>query len=498
MSDVTFQHPEYVKNLPLWEQVDDVCKGQKSVKDKKEVYLPRNNPQDHSQEAKGFYDSYLKRAVFYGVTGKTLGSLVGAAFAKDPNFKCPAELEHLKRNANGAGLSLYQLSQSTLRHTLKHYRSALYVDFPDVAPSRNRAEEKAKQAYPMIHLLSAKVVINWDTITVGNQTKLNLVVIAESVSERGKDGFSIETKQQYRVLRLEDAGLGEFVYTIEIYTKSDQGIWTGQGRKIPTDYNGDVWSYIPFTFVGAVDNSAQIENSPLLELADLNLAHYRDSADFQESVYYMGHPQYYASGMDWNWFDEAQKRGVYIGAKVMLPLPQGGTLGIAQAQPNTLSREAMKDKWQQMKEMGARLVEKGSANKTATEADNDDAVQHSVLSLCVVNVNEAVNMALRWCTKFVMSNHDLKPDVLTYVIAQDFNKQKYSVERSRLILEMVQGELLPPEVLYHYEQTGTFPEDKWENIEKKIEEYRMSKPLGGYQPYQGVGDGQEGNTASNS
>ncbi|WP_120755319.1 DUF4055 domain-containing protein, partial [Acinetobacter baumannii] len=83
----------------------------------------------------------------------------------------------------------------------------------------------------------------------------------------------------------------------------------------------------------------------LLALANLNLAHYRDSADFQESVFYMGQPQYYVSGVNWQWFDEAKARGIYVGAKVLLPLPENGKLGIEQANPNTLSREAMKDKW---------------------------------------------------------------------------------------------------------------------------------------------------------
>ncbi|WP_323481115.1 hypothetical protein, partial [Acinetobacter baumannii] len=36
----------------------------------------------------------------------------GAAFATDPSFKFPPELAHLERNANGAGLSTYQLAQN--------------------------------------------------------------------------------------------------------------------------------------------------------------------------------------------------------------------------------------------------------------------------------------------------------------------------------------------------------------------------------------------------
>lgn len=77
----------------------------------------------------------------------------------------------------------------------------------------------------------------------------------------------------------------------------------------------------------------------------------------------MGQPQYYAKGVNWEWYDQAKKRGIYIGAKVLLPLPENGGLGIVQADPNTLAREAMKDKWEKMKEMGARLIEKGSGSK---------------------------------------------------------------------------------------------------------------------------------------
>ncbi|EXS94212.1 hypothetical protein J792_3981 [Acinetobacter baumannii 44895_9] len=50
----------------------------------------------------------------------------------------------------------------------------------------------------------------------------------------------------------------------------------------------------------------------------------------------MGQPQYYVSGVNWQWFDEAKARGIYVGAKVLLPLPENGKIGIEQANPNTL------------------------------------------------------------------------------------------------------------------------------------------------------------------
>jgi len=206
-------------------------------------------------------------------------------------------------------------------------------------------------------------------------------------------------------------------------------------------------------------------------LANLNLAHYRDSADFQESVFYMGQPQYFAKGVTWEWYDQAKKRGIYIGAKVLLPLPENGGLGIVQADPNTLAREAMKDKWEKMKEMGARLIEKGSGSKkTATEANSDDAVQHSVLSLCVVNMNEALSAALRWAAKFVMPNVDvLTKDDLMFEISQEFNKQGYLAELARQLFEAALQGRSSFKSWWEYNQTGMFPKQKYEEELQNVE-----------------------------
>ncbi|MFT4020064.1 MAG: DUF4055 domain-containing protein [Acinetobacter sp.] len=471
MTAVAYKHPKFLDNIELWETLDDVCRGQEAVKRKRERYLPRHNKLDQSPEAKAYYDSYLHRAVFYGVTKTTLSSLIGAAFATDPSFKFPVELDHLNRNANGAGLSIFQLAQASLRHIMKHYRCALYVDFPTVTPSKSVADDKNKNAYPMIHLLSAKAVINWDSIMINNQRKLSLVVIQEVLSERGQDGFELIERVQYRVLRLEDAGHGDYVYTVEVISQTEKNAFASLGKAIPTDYNGQYWDYIPFTFVGAIDNSDEIDTAPLLDLANLNLAHYRDSADFQESVYYMGQPQYYSSGVSWSWYDEAKKRGIYIGAKTIIPLPENGKIGIAQVNANTLAREAMSDKWAQMKELGARLVEPGSASrKTATQSDNDDAVQHSVLSLCAVNISEALNNALGWCAKYAMPDPDqLTNDELNFEISQEFSKQGYLDSLAKQLYEGALQGRNSFKSWWEYNQTGMFPKQTYEEELEAIE-----------------------------
>jgi len=464
MTGITTKHAEYSANIAAWTKLDDVCKGQAAVKAKGKEYLPVPETFEDGDR----YKEYLDRAVFYGVTGKTLKSNIGSAFNKLPDFKRPDDLEYLDRNADGSGRSIYQASQYMLSLMLKHYRCGVYVDYPQVAPSRNRAEDKQKNAFPMIHILKAASVVDWDHIIVGNQKKTSFVKILESVSSRTADGFGRETKEQYRVLRLEDAGMGEFVYTVQIYTQSEKGEWVTGDKYIPTDYHGKTWSYIPFTFCGAVDNTDEIDNAPLLELADLNLAHYKNSADVEESGFVVGQPIISMPDVTTEQYKIAKDEGLTVGSRRGFPTK----IEIVQAKENNLAKQLMTDKWAQMKEMGARLIEVGSANKTATQADNEDSVQHSVLSLAVSNISEALTMALRWCAKFALPDHELGPDGLSYVISQDFNKPKFSEERAKRLYEACVGGNLPWSVWYKYEQTGMFTEEKWGEIEKLIERQR--------------------------
>ncbi len=50
----------------------------------------------------------------------------------------------------------------------------------------------------------------------------------------------------------------------------------------------DYWDEIPFTFVGAQNNDPTIDDSPLAALVEINHGHYRNSADYEDSVWFCG------------------------------------------------------------------------------------------------------------------------------------------------------------------------------------------------------------------
>jgi hypothetical protein len=441
MPDVKFTRPEYEAAQSRWRLVRDVCKGSETIKKAGTLYLPQPSAQDESKENKERYVAYQARAVFYGATGFTKNSLVGAVFRTWPTLTVPSAMEYVNKDVDGQGVSIYQQSQSVIGHLLEVGRHGLLVDYPSVESGAvSVADSVASGIRPTIASYTAECVINWKTRKVGGQYLLSLVVLKEVVDEETEDGFGIEPKDQYRVLRLTAEG----IYQQELWVERD-GFTEPTGVKTPLNGSGLPWREIPFTFVGSENNDSSIDGSPLYDMAEINVGHYRNSADYEEASYLVGQPQPWMSGLDEQWRDHLEETGIYLGSRAPWLLPAGGACGMMQAQPNTLAKEAMDAKQAQMVALGARLIEQGSAVKTATQAGNESAAEHSVLSLVVSNVSEAYTRCLGWMAQFMRIAG--KPE---YKLNQDFTQISLDATIMAGLLNAVLGGKLPETDFWQY------------------------------------------------
>ncbi|MDP0908071.1 hypothetical protein Q6322_30065, partial [Klebsiella pneumoniae] len=74
-----------------------------------------------------------------------------------------------------------------------------------------------------------------------------------------------------------------------VWRKSaDAGSFSVDSEYHPKPKGEDFWDEIPFTFVGAQNNDPSIDESPLAALVEINLGHYRNSADYEDSVFLCG------------------------------------------------------------------------------------------------------------------------------------------------------------------------------------------------------------------
>lgn len=396
-NDVSFKRADYIEALERWATVRDVCAGQHRVVSR----LPYINAHDKSQENVERNKSYRERAVFKNATGHTRNGLLGLAFHKDPTLTAPKKLEYLQDNANGSGVSIYQHSQGTLEKVLEAGRHGLYVDYH---------QDQGVGGHSVILSYCAEDIINWRTGMVNGHNVLTLVVLREMLEI--EDGFGFKAVEQYRELALEAEG-----FVCRVWRRSGP---RGGGPLEVTDtfkpegITGRL-KEIPFTFIGAQNNDPSIDESPLYDIAMINLGHFRNSADYEDSVFWCGQAQPWIGGLDETWRDWMEKNGIYVGSRAPMLLPVGSRFEYSQPLPNTLVREAMNDKNQMMIELGARMVVAALAAKTATESRGDQSASTSVLAGCVANVSEAYTRAIMWCGLYMGIT-----DKVAYQVNQEF------------------------------------------------------------------------------
>lgn len=452
MTDVTFIRAEHEAMSPIWGQVDHVCAGEVAIKKAGETYLPKPNPLDKSEANKKRYEQYKLRAVFYGATSRTLEAMVGLVYRRKAQLT--TDVKNIDLDVDGAGVSIFQQSQAVLESVMRGGRHALWVDYPVTEGSQTVADINRQNIKPTILERDAQCVINWRTAVINGRRQLTLVVLSETVQEVTEDGFGLKDVQQYRVLRLEDG------YSVEIWREERKGVWAMVDSYTPTMGNGMAWSEIPFTFVGSKNNDADIDKAPLYDLSVLNIGHYRNSADYEDSVYICGQPQPWMAGLDIEWRDKLLGEGILVGGRTVIPLPKGGAFGIEQAEPNTLAKEAMDQKEKQMAALGARLLSKGEAVKTATEAQGDQESEHSVLSLVAENVSSAYTQALKWAEMFMNKGATYSEQTL-FALNTDFLSAKLDPQMITALIGAFQSGKLPESDLYaKFRQGGLIDPEK--------------------------------------
>lgn len=462
--------------LPDYELIRDCIAGQRAVKKRRDKYLPRPDPDDLSPAGKARYDTYLDRAVFYGATGRTHRGLIGLVFEKDPAIERPERLAIVEADASGNGVPLNQQAQSTLGSVVGLGRAGLFTDYPPTEGRVTAAQANAGNIRPTITRYEPEDIINWRTKTIGAKVQVSLVVLRESYVQED-DGFEAKTATQYRVLRLTG---DKNIYTQEVWR---EGQLFGQVMT-PTDGAGKVWNEIPFEFVGAEDNDPTVDAPPLLDLAELNKAHYRNSADYEESVFLVGQPTPVFAGLTKQWVDDVfttevddghgvkrKVSAVRLGSRAAVPLPAGGSAELLQAQPNSQAFEAMGHKEKQMIALGAKLIESSGTVQTATEVTTDSIMDNSVLGTCARNVSKAYRRCLQWAWRYMTGEIVDNPDVIDYELNTDFASRMLTAADRENIVGMWQKQAITwEEMRWNLKRTGMAYEDDEEAKEQISED----------------------------
>jgi len=446
-------HPEYDDNLPKWQKVDNLVDANVTQ------YL-RNVGKSEKDAARQIerQKEYEDGAVLDNFTLKTLTGLTGSAFLKPVTVDLQSNLEYLAEDVDGVGTTIEQQAKEAVDQDLRKGRFGLLADMPETEGDTTLASMENGSTVPRITRYHAENVINWNYRLQGSAQKLDLVVLTEEVNN-GADKFSRDTELQYRVLALDEGGFYyQQVYDAELEVTDP--IYPRQ--------NGALMSEIPFFFIGVSDNTATVDASPIYPIAELNIGHYRNSADTEENSFVASQAMLilalseHINGEQWR---KENPDGVRIGSRRGLNVGPGGSGSFIQAAESDKAQKLMEMKKKQAVELGAQIIQPG-AQITAETARIQQSVNHSTLSSIAKNVTAAYREALTVCAGFLGSDYDS-----SFKLNQDFYMSTLTAQdRAQWVAEIQQG--ITPRSLYYIKlrEAGEFPDD-WtdEQIASELE-----------------------------
>ena len=445
-----------MKFFPKWQKCRDAIAGEDEIKYKKEKYLPKPSGMD-----KADYKCYIDRAQFFNAGGRTLDGLAGMLNRKPAIITVPEGMEKYLENVDGKGHTIQQFIDMVCKDVLTTNWGSVLVDMPKSTgteesdtseQSQLDFEKKGMYAYMVYYKAEASTKWKWETD--GRTQHLRYVILKEPTVVDSVGEFNTEVKDYYRVLQI-DPETGNYKQTLyneklipieEVEPKSRKGNF----------------KELPFAFMSI---NSEPEEPILSDLINVNLSHYRKSADYENGLHWTGVPTPFERG----WTPETQydEKGhevaptpMKLGGTQFLYFPSGTEqVGYLEFSGSGLSQiaNAMDSDKESMAVLGARIIANQKKGvESAETAKIHNSAENSVLASFANNMSQIFSRLLRiyleWSTGADIKQEDVKVQINTDFDVSTMSAQELTtlvalwqsggIAKSDLFKNLKEGEIL--------------------------------------------------------
>lgn len=432
-------HPDYTYWAPHWETIRDAEVGEIEVKRKGEKYLPRQQTHDVNQ-----YRSYLRRAVFYNMTSRTLNALYGTVFRRVPKVVgLTGKLDTLSKKITKEGMSLHLMTKTVVKEVLAVGRYGMLVD---AAPDGT--------GDPYVACYTAENILDWEMSEINGRWQLSKITLREIYYDREGGHFSqYQYNTRFRVLTLEEDTDGSYVYSQFIYEDTDHKANAPDMERTPDQIvvptvRGEPLDYIPFIIIGPFTNYPDVQKPPMMDIVSLNFAHYMSYAQLEQALFYTGSPIFVVqqeSGTDEGDYQVGPDTVWVLSEKEEAKLLEFNGRGLQHLE------NALRNKEAQIASIGGRMMP-GSA-RGASESDNSLLMQERNEQTLLLNladtVDEGVTQVLMWWADWNNASH-AQIAKISFEVNRDFLIKDAGAREFRAIHQMYADGIIPVEVVYDY------------------------------------------------
>lgn len=379
--------PVYSKFYPKWQKCRDAIAGEEEIKAKRETYLPKPSGMDEED-----YQGYISRAQFFNAGGRTLDGLAGMLNRKPCIVQVPEGMEKYLENVDGKGHSLEQFVDMVCKDVLTTNWGSILIDMPQSKNAVSQADVEKQGLYAYMVYYKAEASTKWRWETQGRKQKLKYVILKEPTEVDGVGEFDSEIKDYWRVLQINKEGN----YQQTLYDDKLQII-----QEIEPKSKLGTFEEIPFEFLSS---NNEPEEPLLSDLINVNLSHYRKSADYENGLHWTGVPTPYERGWtpETKYDDDGNEipaPKMKLGGSQFLYFPQGteqvSYLEFSGSGCSQLANAMLCDE-ERMAILGARIIAQEKKGVEAAEtAKIHNAAENSVLASFANNMSQTFSRLLR-------------------------------------------------------------------------------------------------------
>jgi len=461
---VDSEHPQFTARKPEWKTIRDAIAGGRAIHAAGPDYLPKlyqQSPED--------YADYNGRALWYNATGRTAEGFQGMLTRK-PAVITATGIDEILDDCDLQGNSFQSHVQSIIWELLCPARFGTLIDY----------STEATRSY--VTSYATEDIINWRHKRINGVMALSFVMLHEISSEWSPltgddqpDKYEVPAYHQWRELSLEPFGLGHTAI-VRVFRKKATGKASAAKEEFvmisetELSRRGFRLDFLPFVFHGLEAHRATPSKPILLDLADVNISDFRNSADRENGLHVAGLPTPWAAG-----FTDSNKDTLTLGtSRVWVTEETDAQCGYLEYSGSGLKSiaEAQKEKRDMMAALGARILDAPTNSAEATETvrlrQTSESNVLTDLAACAEQSASEVLRILRWWTgtetdlaalhdsTFVAINKDLvgsrlDPTALTALIG-GFQSNALSFET--FFHNLSQGNIYPDGHTIEKERTG--------------------------------------------
>jgi hypothetical protein len=435
-------HPLAAARLSQWLRCRHCHDGSDAVKAAGATYLPVLSGQTADR-----YDAYKARAMFYNAFARTVQALTGVLFRRPSPPVAPAAVADVWQDVTRAGQSLDLFAMSVADELFKVGRAGILLDAP----------AKGDPYWVTYH---AEDVVSWSAQRGADGAPVaTRVVVREALTlPHPKDPYDVELTHQLRELYLTaDTATPLYEQQLWRHPVREDGVvdttkWEKSGPPVQPLRRGQRLAFVPFVFLNATSLLADPTRPPLLDLADVNLSHYRTSADLEHGRHFTALPTPWITGYD------GRAAAMTIGSEDAWAIgnenARVGMLEFTGAGLASLER-AMDQKERQMAVLGARLLE---MQKAGVEAEGTLRMRHAgddaTIRLVSATLSAGVSRVMRWHAWWLGAAST--PDVrdISYDLGVEFFSVRMSSGDLQALVQAYQAGTISFDTLYFNLQRG--------------------------------------------